>query len=165
MRKHLSWLQILFEPMPKVECVGVVGDNFRADVLQRATTAADILCIYIARAVGVAVFEIHSQTIGRHMPPLSDEDVGRQILGIFMRYKVPASGTLRRNNFFDVRDADFQRGLNRAVANKWIKLHLRDRYTYQLTDVGFAAGWKHEPAAEPQRTSSDQADRTGRPPL
>jgi hypothetical protein len=58
----------------------------------------------------------------------------------------PASGTLRRNNFFDVRDGDFQRGINRAVANKWIKLHIRDRYTYQLTDEGFAAGWKPEPA-------------------
>ena len=80
------------------------------------------------------------------MPPrMSDEDVGRQILGIFMRYRVIAGGTLRRNNFFDVRDADFQRGLNFAIASKWIKQHLRDRYTYQLTEFGFAAGWKPEP--------------------
>jgi hypothetical protein len=78
-------------------------------------------------------------------PRLSDEDVGRQIIGIFMRYRVPANGTLRRNNFFDVRDADFQRGLNYAVASKWIKLHLRDRYTYQFTEAGFTAGWKPEP--------------------
>jgi hypothetical protein len=79
------------------------------------------------------------------MPPrMSDEDVGRQILGIFMRYRVAAGGTLRRNNFFDVRDADFQRGLNFAIASKWIKQHLRDRYTYQLTEIGFAAGWKPE---------------------
>lgn len=84
------------------------------------------------------------------MPPrLSDEDVGRQILGIFMRYRVPAGGTLRRNNFFDVRDADFQRGLNFAIASKWIKQHLRDRYTYQLTETGFAAGWKPEPKVDP----------------
>lgn len=76
---------------------------------------------------------------------LSDEDVGLQILGIFMRYRVPAGGTLRRNNFFDVRDADFQRGLNFAIASKWIKQHLRDRYTYQLTEIGFTAGWKPEP--------------------
>ena len=76
---------------------------------------------------------------------LSDEDVGRQILGIFMRSRVPAGGTLRRNNFFDVRDADFQRGLNFAIASKWIKQHLRDRYTYQLTEIGHAAGWKPEP--------------------
>ena len=77
---------------------------------------------------------------------MSDEEVGRQILGIFMRYKVSVGGTLRRNNFFDVRDADFQRGLNHAIASKWIKQHLRDRYTYQLTEVGFAAGWKPEPS-------------------
>ena len=83
------------------------------------------------------------------MPPrMSDEDVGRQILGIFMRYRVTAGGTLRRNNFFDVRDADFQRGLNFAIANRWIKQHLRDRYTYQLTEIGFAAGWKPEPKIE-----------------
>jgi hypothetical protein len=83
------------------------------------------------------------------MPPrMSDEDVGRQILGIFMRYRVIAGGTLRRNNFFDVRDADFQRGLNFAIASKWIKQHLRDRYTYQLTEIGFTAGWKPEPKIE-----------------
>ena len=56
------------------------------------------------------------------MPPrMSDEDVGRQILGIFMRYRIQAGGTLRRNNFFDVRDADFQRGLSYAIASRWIK--------------------------------------------
>ena len=83
------------------------------------------------------------------MPPrLSDEDVGRQILGIFMRYRIVAGGTLRRNNFFDVRDADFQRGLNFAIDSRWIKQHLRDRYTYQLTEVGFAAGWKPEVKVE-----------------
>ena len=48
-------------------------------------------------------------------PPLSDEEAGRQILGIFTRHKVPASGMLRRNHFFDVRDGDFQRGIDRAV--------------------------------------------------
>jgi len=85
------------------------------------------------------------------MPPrLSDEDVGRQILGIFMRYRIVAGGTLRRNNFFDVRDADFQRGLNFAIDSRWIKQHLRDRYTYQLTEVGFAAGWKPEVKVEPK---------------
>ena len=70
----------------------------------------------------------------------SDEDVGRQILSIFMHYRVPAGGVLRRNNFLDVRDADFQRGLNKAVENRWIKIKLRDRYTYELTDVGLAVG-------------------------
>jgi hypothetical protein len=48
----------------------------------------------------------------------SDEEVGRQILSIFMKYKVGASGVLRRNYFLDVRDADFQRGLNKAVENQ-----------------------------------------------
>src|SRR5437899_7551128 len=70
----------------------------------------------------------------------SDEEVGRQILNIFMRHKVGASGVLRRNNFIDVRDADFQRGLNKAVENRWIKIKLRDRYTYELTEAGLAAG-------------------------
>lgn len=47
----------------------------------------------------------------------SDEDVSRQILGVFMRHRIPATGTLQRNNFFEVRDGDFQRGINKAVAN------------------------------------------------
>ena len=71
---------------------------------------------------------------------LSDEEAGRQILGIFIRNKVQASGTLRRIHFFDVRDGDFQRGINRAVANRWIAVHHRDRYRYILTDEGYAAG-------------------------
>jgi hypothetical protein len=71
---------------------------------------------------------------------LSDEEAGRQILGIFVRNKVAASGTLRRIHFFDVRDADFQRGINRAVANKWITVHHRDRYRYILTEQGYSAG-------------------------
>ena len=71
---------------------------------------------------------------------LSDEDVGRQILGIFMRYKVPANGTLRRNSFFDVRDGDFQRGIDNAVANKWITVNLRNRHQFVLTHTGLAAG-------------------------
>ena len=70
---------------------------------------------------------------------LSDEEVGRQILDIFMRNKTPANGTLRRINFFNVRDGDFQRGINKAVANKWITLHLRYRYRYILTEEGYAA--------------------------
>ena len=70
----------------------------------------------------------------------SDEDVGRQILGVFLRNKIRAGGTLRRNNFIEVRDADFQRGLNKAVENRWIKIKLRDRYTYELTEAGLAAG-------------------------
>jgi hypothetical protein len=76
----------------------------------------------------------------------SDEDVGRQILCIFMKYKVRPSGVLRRNSFMDVRDADFQRGLNKAVANDWLKIKPRDRYTYVLTEAGLAAGLSAEAA-------------------
>jgi hypothetical protein len=39
-----------------------------------------------------------------------------------------------------VRDADLQRGLNSAVENHWLKINPRDRYTYELTDAGLAAG-------------------------
>ncbi len=70
----------------------------------------------------------------------SDEEVGRQILGIFIEHKVRASGVLRRNHFINVRDSDFQRGLNKAVENRWIKIKSRDRYTYELTEAGLAAG-------------------------
>jgi hypothetical protein len=70
----------------------------------------------------------------------SDEEVGHQILSIFMKHGVAASGVLRRNHFIDVRDADFQRGLNKAVENHWIKIKLRDRYTYEITEAGLAAG-------------------------
>ena len=71
---------------------------------------------------------------------ISDDEAGRQILGVFVRNKVPASGALRRNHFFDIRDGDFQRGINRALLHKWITLHHRDRYRYILTDEGYAAG-------------------------
>jgi hypothetical protein len=70
----------------------------------------------------------------------SDDEVGRQILSIFVRNRVPARGTLRRNNFFDVRDGDFQRGLNQAVKNNWIAVDRRNRYRYELTPEGYAAG-------------------------
>ena len=69
----------------------------------------------------------------------SDEEVGRQILGVFLRNKIRAGGTLRRNQFIEVRDADFQRGLNKAVEKNWIKIKIRDRYTYELTDTGLTA--------------------------
>ena len=70
----------------------------------------------------------------------SDEDVGRQIVSIFMRHRVPVSGMLPRNYFFDVRDGDFQRGINKAVANNWITIDQRNRYRYQLTAAGHAVG-------------------------
>jgi hypothetical protein len=70
----------------------------------------------------------------------SDDDVGRQILDIFMRHRIPVSGMLPRNYFVAVRDGDFQRGLNKAVANDWIAIDRRNRYRYQLTATGYAAG-------------------------
>jgi hypothetical protein len=73
-------------------------------------------------------------------PPLSDEEAGRQILAVFVRRQVVPSGVLLRNQFYDVRDGDFQRGINQAVLRKWITLHSRDRYRYILTEVGYAAG-------------------------
>ena len=70
----------------------------------------------------------------------SDEDVSRQILGVFMRHRIPATGMLQRNHFFVVRDGDFQRGINKAVANNWITIDLRNRYRYQLTTTGYNVG-------------------------
>lgn len=75
----------------------------------------------------------------------SDEDVSRQILSIFMRHRVPTSGMLPRNYFFNVRDSDFQRGINKAMANNWITIDLRNRYRYQLTATGYAVGRSIEP--------------------
>ena len=57
-----------------------------------------------------------------------------------MRHRIPATGTLQRNYFFEVRDGDFQCGINKAVANNWIAIDLRNRYRYQLTTTGYAAG-------------------------
>ena len=37
--------------------------------------------------------------------------------------------------FFNVRDAYFQRGINRAVERGWIN-RMRDRYKYELTKSG-----------------------------
>jgi hypothetical protein len=76
----------------------------------------------------------------------SDEEVSRQILSIFMRRRIPVSGTLQRNNFFDVRDGDFQRGMSKAVANNWITIDLHNRYRYQLTATGYAMGRMIDPA-------------------
>ena len=70
---------------------------------------------------------------------LSDEQVARQILVIFGEHHVRAGGILRRNHFSKVRDGDFQRGLNKAIENNWIRILKRDRYTYELTNVGFIA--------------------------
>ena len=70
----------------------------------------------------------------------TDDEVGRQILGIFMKHRVLANGVLRRNYFMAVRDADFQRGLKKAVEYGWIKINVHDHHKYELTATGLAAG-------------------------
>jgi hypothetical protein len=75
----------------------------------------------------------------------SDDEVGRQILGVFVGYRIPANGMLQRNYFFEVRDGDFQRGINKAIANNWITIDLHNRYRYQLTEAGYAAGRMIDP--------------------
>ena len=71
---------------------------------------------------------------------ISDDEAAREILQVFIRYQIRAGGTLRRNYFIQVRDAIFQRGLNRAIEKNWVKIKTRDRYTYELTEDGLAAG-------------------------
>ena len=88
-----------------------------------------------------AIGAMASKPYCRSMPERpSDEDVSRQILGVFVRHRIPATGTLPRTYFFEVRDGDFQRGINKAVANNWITIDLRKRYRYQLTTTGYAVG-------------------------
>jgi len=70
----------------------------------------------------------------------TDDEVGNQILGIFIKHRVLENGVLRRNHFMAVRDADFQRGLKKAVEYGWIKIRARDRYKYELTATGFGVG-------------------------
>lgn len=70
---------------------------------------------------------------------IDDGHAARQILAVFARYKVTVGGILRRHQFFEVRDSDFQRGIDGAVTNGWIQRHQRDRYRYILTTAGRAA--------------------------
>src|SRR3954452_6779448 len=70
------------------------------------------------------------------VPKIDGDYAARQILAVFARYKVAVAGVLRRHQFFEVRDSDFQRGIDRAVANGWIQRHERDRYRYILTAAG-----------------------------
>jgi hypothetical protein len=64
-----------------------------------------------------------------------DEEVARQILRIFAAHHAHSGSMLRRNQFFNVRDGDFQRGLNKAIEKDWIRLSKRDRYTYSPTQA------------------------------
>jgi hypothetical protein len=70
------------------------------------------------------------------VPKIDGDYASRQILAVFARYKVPVAGVLRRHQFFEVRDSDFQRGIDGAVASGWIQRHERDRYRYILTRAG-----------------------------
>jgi hypothetical protein len=70
------------------------------------------------------------------VPKIDDELAARNILMVFARYKVTVAGVLRRHQFFEVRDSDFQRGIDAAVARGWIARHERDRYRYILTAKG-----------------------------
>src|SRR3954463_6786091 len=65
-----------------------------------------------------------------------DEYAARQILAVFARYKVTVAGVLRSHQFFEVRDSDFQRGIDGAVARGWIESYHYDRYRYVLTTDG-----------------------------
>jgi hypothetical protein len=66
----------------------------------------------------------------------SDEEAAREILWIFKEHRICAGNALQRINFFSVRDAHFQRGMDKAIEIGWIK-RLRDRYKYELTESGF----------------------------
>jgi hypothetical protein len=68
--------------------------------------------------------------------PQASDYAARQILSVFAKYKVTVGGILRRHQFFEVRDSDFQRGIGDAVAKGWIERHPRDRYRYILTTAG-----------------------------
>ena len=107
---------------------------FVSDVSIVLGKVAHRLCnlVHCCRA---AIGAMVSEPYCRSMPDRpSDEDVSRQILGVFMRHR------MQRNYFFEVRDGDFQRGINKAVANNWITIDLRNRYRYQLTTTGYAVG-------------------------
>jgi hypothetical protein len=79
----------------------------------------------------------------------SDDEVSRQILAVFMRYRIPTGGMLQRNYFCDVRDGDFQRGISKAAANNWITIDPHNRHRYQLTGTGYAAGRMIDPVLDP----------------
>lgn len=68
--------------------------------------------------------------------PQVDDYAARQILAVFARHNIAVAGVLRRHHFFEVRDSDFQRGIDGAVAKGWIQRHPRDRYRYVLTTAG-----------------------------
>jgi hypothetical protein len=66
-----------------------------------------------------------------------DQEVALQILTVFLHRRVLPEGFLKRPSFSVVRDGDFQRGMDRAIANGWVRVHERDRYRYILTGTGY----------------------------
>jgi len=66
----------------------------------------------------------------------ADNYAAQQILLVFAKYKVTVGGVLRRHQFFEVRDSDFQHGIDAAVEKGWIKRHHHDRYRYMLLAAG-----------------------------
>src|SRR3954470_17965579 len=67
---------------------------------------------------------------------ITDDHAARQILLVFTKYKITVGGVLRRHQFFEVRDGDFQRGIDAAVSKGWVQRHARDRYRYILLASG-----------------------------
>jgi len=51
----------------------------------------------------------------------ADNYAAQQILLVFAKYKVTVGGVLRRHQLFEVRDSDFQHGIDAAVEKGWIK--------------------------------------------
>jgi len=66
----------------------------------------------------------------------SDDYAALQILSVFAKYKITVGGVLRRHQFFEVRDGDFQRRIDAAISRGWIQRHARDRYRYFLLAAG-----------------------------
>lgn len=69
----------------------------------------------------------------------ADDNAARQILSVFAKYNVAVGGVLRRLQFFEVRDSDFQRGMDTAVIMGWIGRYRYDRHRYVLLAAGRAA--------------------------
>jgi hypothetical protein len=74
----------------------------------------------------------------------SDEDVSRQILGVFMRHRIPATGMLQRNYFFEVCYSNFLSAFYKALAKTWSPLDLRAATAINST-TGYAVGRMMDP--------------------
>jgi hypothetical protein len=125
--------------------VAIRQDSSQQDSSQQASSATKALrnqaCITTASHASQTAPNRNNTRIAKRDGAMvevpSDDEVARQILHVFVEYKVIAGGTLRRNHFSRVRDAYFQRGLTEAVDRGWIK-RTRDRYKYELTEGGCA---------------------------